>query len=249
MLSPLLIAAAFIAAASYQIDWGWDFDRFFSGWSWSYKGENVSEIEIPDEPGTDTLAISLDCGDIGFEIQSVSGKLFSARSVYQGKSPYIAHSGIDNTQRITYEFRDRSNPGIFNLGKSSFYANFGISDRLPVKLDIHARGKSPEINLAEIRLIALDLFLRSEETLIWFGDLEDSIEIRIDGRTENLVVNAPAEMGFAISGDPGQLDRALLHDDFTDSAAGFRSIDFEESSMKAYLFVNARVESIEIARE
>ena len=249
LLSPLLIAAAFIAAASYQTDWGWDFDKFFSGWSWNYKGENVSDIEIPDDPEIDTLKIGLDCAGIDFAIQSVPGKMFSARSIYQNKSPYIAHSSSDNTELITFEYRDRASFGFLNIGKNLFYADFGISDQLPVRLDITSKGKRPQIDLSDIRLVSLDLHLKSEETKLWIGDLHDSLEIRIDGKTVSLYIVAPEEMGFEISGDPELLDKALLNDDFTDYSDVFRSIDFEETTLKAYIVIDARVESIDIDRE
>ncbi len=249
LLSPLLIAAAFILAVSYQTGWGWDFDKFFRGWTWSYKGDNTSEFEMPRELGIDTLEIELDCAGIEFDIQSVSGDLFSARSSFLTRKPYAAHSIRGNTGYITYEYRDRASIGFFNIGKSLFYADIGISEKLPVKLEIITKNKRPDIDLADINLISLDLFLKSKETTLRLGELEDHLEIRIDGKTRRLTIEAPEEMGFEFTGDREKLDLILEDDGFTEFADGFKSDDFEDAKLKTRVIIKARIESIVIDRE
>ncbi|MEE9553032.1 MAG: DUF5668 domain-containing protein [candidate division Zixibacteria bacterium] len=249
LLSPLLIAAAFILAASYQTGWGWDFDKFLRGWTWSYKGENTSEIEIPLEPEIDTLEIGLDCGGIEFDIQTVQGRVFTARSTYLTRSPFAAHSTRGNTELITYEYRDRASIGFFNIGKSLFYTDIGIPAGLPVIMEISSTDKRPDIDLSDVNLVSLDLYLKSKEATLRLGDMGENMNIPIDGKTGRMIIEAPEEMGFEFTGDAEKLDKMFEDDEFTDFAEGFRSIDFEEAGLKARVAIDARIESIVIDRE
>lgn len=248
LLSPLLIAAAFIIAASYETGWGWNFDEFFHGWSWSFKGFQVDKVEIPLTDGIDTLDVKLDCRAVDFRIRPESAVLFSAESEYSGKSPVISHNTENSTEHITYEFRDKSGLSLLNLTSKSFHADLSVSDKLPVRLDLNTKADYPEMDFTDISVFQLALNLESREATLWLGDLEDSINVQLDGKTDKLLLMIPSEMGLEITGEKEMLDN-VLDDEFTDSSAGFRTEDYDSSAIFARLNVDASVNSIRVERE
>jgi len=249
LLSPILIAGAFIVAASYHTGWGWDFEEFFHGWSWSYKGEMISEAEIPFESEIDTLNIKLDCGNADFDIRPNADLIFSAKSSYLNRSPLISNHTDNRTIFVTYQYRDKSRLSFLNFGASSLQSDFKITDRIPVVITLDTKVGRPRIDLEKVRLARLSLSLKSKETKVRFGGLEDSLEIRIEGKTERLEITAPMGMGLEIAGDVKKLKRAVADAGFVEFGGGFRSNGYSDALQIARIVIDARISSISVDRD
>jgi len=249
LISPLLIAAAFILAASYETGWKWDFDRFFGGWSWNYKGKMIDEVEIPFEAEVDTLDFHIDCAEIEFDILPGSDLMFSARSAYTGKSPFISHSIANRTEFISYDYRDKPGFSVLKLAGTPPHADFIINDRLPIKMNLTTEAGRPDMDFSDIRLCRLDLFLDTKETSLRLGDRMDSLILKIEGKTTKLLIIAPGNMGIEIVGDKKRLDAIIGRGNLAEFAEGFRSPDFEAKPLKTRVIVGARVKTITLRKE
>ena len=246
LLSPLLIAAAFTLAASYKGGPGWDFDEFLRSWSWRYEGEKIDLVEIPLDDGIDTVNVVLDCGSVKFDIQPVSKRLFSAETRYYKRSPAISHRTEGEVEFIRYEDREKPMWSLLNIVRSARQTGFKIPGQLPLKMNISTEADFPDLDFSNIRLIDLKLYVRSGEVTFRLGGLEDSVRVEISGKTGELSIILPSDLGLEITGDAGRLDDALAETDLEEFAGGYRSDDFGETEQKVYILLDARVKSITI---
>ncbi len=249
LLSPLLIAAAFIVAASYKGGPGWDFDGFLRSWSWRYEGETIDLVEIPLDDAIDTVDIILDCGPVEFDIQSVSSRLFSAETGYYNRSPIISHRTENKVEFIKFENREKPRWSLLNVVGSGQRIVFEIPDRLPIKMSISTEADFPDIDFSDIRLTNLKLYVRSGDVTLRLGDLEDSVKAEISGKAGEFSIIIPSGLGLEITGDPDRLNDALEETDLVEFSGGYRSDDFEKAKRKAYVSVDARVKSVVVSRD
>jgi hypothetical protein len=248
LLSPILIAAAFILAASHHSGLTWNFDDFFRGWSWNYEGEKTNEVDYPFEAGVDTLDIDIDCGEIDFIIKSNSEKMFSARSGFLDSSPRISRHTDGGTMYISYDYIDRSRFSIFRLTGPDLKARFAISEKIPVRATLKTESDRPEIDFSDIRLSRLNLFVRSTDTMIRLGDRESAVNIEIGGKTDRLHIEAPERIGIEVRGGIEKLGPMLLDNGFVKYADGYRSGNFSKSGKTISVQVDARVASFSVTR-
>ncbi len=246
LLSPLLIAAAFTLAASYKGGPGWDFDEFLRSWSWRYEGEKIDLVEIPLDDAIDTVNVVLDCGSIKFDIQPASRRLFSAETRYYKRSPVISHRTEGEVEFIRYEDREKPRWSLLNIVRSARQTDFKIPGRLPLKMNISTEADFPDLDFSNIRLIDLKLYVRSGEVTFRLGDLEDSVRVEISGKTGELSIILPSDLGLEITGNADRLDDALLETDLVEFSGGYRSDHFGEAEQKLYILLDARVKSITI---
>lgn len=247
LLSPLLIAAAFVVAASYTGGPGWDLDGFLRNWSWRYEGEKTDLVEIPFDETIDTVDIALDCGSVDFDIQPVSKRAFSAETRYNSISPIISHRTEGDIEFVKFENREKPGRGLLNIGGSGRRIDFKFSNQLPLKISVSTESDFPDLDFSDIRLTSLELYVRSDDLTLQLGDLVDSVKVEISGKTGELSIIIPSSLGLQIAGDPGRLDDALAETDLAEFAGGYRSSDFEKTRQKAYISLAARVKTITIS--
>ncbi len=248
LLSPLLIAGAFVLAASHKSGPGWDFEGFLRSWSWRYEGEKIDLVEIPLDDAIDTVDIVLDCGPVEFAFQSVPGRLFSAETRYYKRGPVISHRREGEVEFIRFEDREKPGWSLLNIVRSARQTDFKIPGRLPLKMDISTEADFPDLNFSNIRLVDLELYVRSGEVALRLGDLEDSVKVEISGKTGELSIIIPSNLGLQITGDPGRLDDALAETDLVEFPGGYHSDDFGEAEQKVYILIDARVNEVSIRR-
>lgn len=246
LLSPLLIAAAFVVAASYTGGPGWDLDGFLRNWSWRYEGEKTDLVEIPLEETIDTVDIVLDCGPVDFDIRPASKRAFSAETRYNRRSPVISHRTEGDIEFIKFEYRENPGWGLLNIGGSGRRIDFKFSDQLPLKISVSTEADFPDLDFSDIRLTSLELYVRSDDLTLRLSDLVDSVGVEISGKTGELSIILPSGLGLEFTGDPGRLDDALAETDLAKFASGYRSDDFENARQKAYISLDARVKTITI---
>lgn len=249
LLSPLLIAAAFIVAASYKGGPDWDFDGFLRSWSWRYEGEKTDLVEIPLDNDIDTLDIILDCGPVEFDMKPVSDRLFSAETRYYKRSPIVSHRSENRVEFINFENREELEWSLLNVVGSGQRIDFKIPDRLPIKMSISTEADSPYLDFSDIHLIGLKLYVRSGDAKVRLGDLEDLVRAEISGKADELAIIVPSGFGLEITGDRGSLDDAMEGTDLLEFAGGYRSDDFDETRQKALILLDARVKTVSIRRD
>jgi hypothetical protein len=246
LLSPLLIAAAFIVAASYKGGPGWDLDGFLRSWSWRYEGEKTDLVEIPLDDAIDTLDITLDCGPVEFDMKSVSDRLFSAQTRYYKKSPIISHRSESKVEFINFENREELEWSLLNIVGSGQRIDFEIPDRLPVEMSISTEADFPDLDFSDLRLTRLKSYVRSGDVTVRLGDLEDLVRAEVSGKADELAIVVPSGFGLEITGDRGRLDDALEGTDLVEFAGGYRSGDFDRARQKAIILLDARVKKVTI---
>lgn len=248
LLSPLLIAAAFVVAASHYTG-GWDFEKFFHGWSWTYKVEKDDSVQIPMEAGLDTLFLELDCAGIDFDVRPDPRNLFSARSTYFSTSPLVSNRTDGGRAYVKYDYRDRGRLGFLNLWGSSAYAEIRVTNSLPIKALLTTEYKRPVLNFADYPLVSLGLSVKSSEVALRLGALEDSVKVDIEGEARRVDITLPEDMGIEVIGNVARLRRSLKNVEFVETPEGFRSEGFLTDRLKARIVVAARIESISVERD
>lgn len=249
LLSPILIAAAFILAASYKGGPGWNLDELFNSWSWRYHGEKTDLVEIPIDDSVATLNLNLNLGRARFELKNTSKKVFSAETEYYSRSPIISHRTEDDQEFVEYENRERPRESIFDFIKAGVRSRIAIPDELPLRLSISTEDDHPIVDLSDFSLRDLKLHLRSEDVDFRLGTSRDSLNISVSGKAEKLNMLVPSDMGLEITGDPDRLRRALADVELLESPSGYRTRGFSDSPFKAYVSLNARIDKIEIQRQ
>lgn len=248
LLSPLLIAAAFILAASYKGGPGWNLDELFNNWSWRYKAEKTDLVEIPITGSINSFNLALNLGRAGFELEGLSERMFRAETEYYSRSPMISHRTEDNEEFVEYENRENPRKGFFDFVKSGVRTRIAIDRTIPLRLAISSEDVNPRLDLSEFTLRDLKLHLRSRDVEVRLGTSPESLSISISGKAEMLNMLVPSDMGLEITGNPDRLRRALTGVEFLESSYGYRTPGFSDSRFKAYITLDARIDKIEVQR-
>jgi hypothetical protein len=246
LLSPLLIAAAFVLAASYKGGPGWSLNELFSNWSWRYQGEKTDSVEIPIDDLVETLNLTLNLGQAEFDLRSTSERIFSAETEYYSRSPMISHRAENGEEFIEYENREKHRKGIFDFVKSGVRARISIAEAPLLKLAIYTEVDHPRMDLSDLSLEELKLHLRSENADVRLGNLREAVDITVSGKADRLEIQVPSDLGLEIAGNQDQLRRALTGVEFLESPSGYRTPDFSNARFKARISLDARIDKIEI---
>jgi hypothetical protein len=248
-LSPIIIAGAFIAAATATGDWGWKADEFWSRWAWRVGEKKVDIAEIPSDSAARLLDLNLECGTSIVSFRPSSDLLFKATTDYYRRSPWTEHSFSDSTEKIQYTNREKSRLALFGINMDATQTNFQITDILPIKAAITSHGNEPEFDLTALNLNSLDLDIQSENTKLRLGALADSIGVKISGKTDELNITLPRESGLSVSGKTAELNTLLRNSGLSSRAGTYISNEYSTASHKIYLILNADIKSISINRD
>jgi hypothetical protein len=215
LLSPLLIAGAFIVAATAKGDWGWSSDEFWHRWVWKANERKVDNIEIASDSTVTSLAIDLECGPSNITLRPVSDHLFKATTEYYKRSPWIEHRIENGIEKINYSNREKTRLSLLGLNIAASRSDFEIADNLPIKAAIKATDDQPMLDFSRFQLKSLDLDIRSNKTTLYFGNRQDTVDVIISGRAELLSLQFPQNYKMIINGDStrlaGILDRAKFN--------------------------------------
>lgn len=248
LLSPLLIAAAFVFAAVYAGGYSWSFDEFWKDWSWTYEGEKKFNEEIAFDYDIDTLRLVMDLGTADFEIGSSTSKVFSVRTNYYKKSPIVTYKNENPVAYIEYRNREGGSSSIFTIKKRRLYNDFQIYDGAPLYADIKTKLNYPVMDFSIFKLEELILSLKSKESRIRFGDNNNDARIEINGKSERLILEIPEEFGLEILMDDFDMDRLDKIDGMYRFSDGFRTGDFQNSDHRATVVLDMSTKKIDIRR-
>ncbi|HBY99857.1 MAG TPA: hypothetical protein DEO84_00925 [candidate division Zixibacteria bacterium] len=247
-LSPLIIAAAFIAAATATGDWGWKADEFWSRWVWRATEKKVDIVEIPADSAICALKLDLQCGPSDVSFEPTRDLMFKSTTEYYRRSPWVEHSATESTESIQYTNREKVRLALFGFNVTAARSEFQIANFLPLKVDITALDDEPDFDFSGLLLRDLNLDIRSNRAIVRLGDHADSIDITISGETSNLDIVLPGDLGLAISGDTPGLNALLKGSEMSPGAETYFSRDYGQAQHKVFLVLNANIKTFMIRR-
>ncbi len=248
-LSPIIIAGAFIAAATATGDWGWKADEFWNRWVWRATEKKVDIVEIPSDTAVRALKLDLECGPSEVTFKPSSDIMFKSTTEYYRRSPWVEHSVTDSTESIKYINREKTRLALFGLNIAGAQNQFRIADYLPVEANINALDDEPDFDLSDIRLSSLTIHIRSNRATLRLGGYSDSLSVTISGKTDDLNLIIPTDIGLAISGNSLKLNSILKDAGLQSSAGAFLSNDYATANHKINLVLEADIKSLSINRE
>jgi len=248
LLSPLLIAAAFVFAAVYAGGYSWSFDEFWKDWSWTYEGEKKFNQEVSFDSEIDTIRLTMDLGQADFDIDPSEKTVFSVRTNYYNKSPIVTYKNENPVAYIEYRNRESGNQSIFSIKKRRIFNNFQIYQGASLYVDIETKIKYPVLDFSRFKLEELNLSLKSSESRIRFGDNNANARIEINGKSERLILEIPEEFGLEILMDDFDMDRLKKIEGLYRFPDGFRTGDFQNTDRRATVVLDISTKKIDIRR-
>jgi hypothetical protein len=248
LLSPLLIAAAFIFAAYAQGDWGWDSDGFLRRWVWQAGNRKLDTMEIPADSAVDALELDLECGSSDIVLKPLSGRIFEARTEYYHRAPRLEHEIKDGIEKISYTSRERTRLAIFGFNIAASRNYIAIADFLPIDARMTALEEESLLDFSKMMLRSLDLNIRSDVTDLRIGDRVDTVTASISGNASQLRLSVPGDYGLIIYGDSATVGHLLAYTEMYWDGDGFYFPGFEENRKQIRLGLTADVKSIILKR-
>jgi hypothetical protein len=248
LLSPLLIAAAFVFAAVYAGGYSWNFSEFWKDWSWTYEGEKYFTEEISLDSSVDTIKLEMDLGETDIELHPSSGEVFSVKANYFKRSPIVKYRKEGATVYLEYRNRESSNTSIFRIRKREILNDINIYNGAWLYADIEIKMKYPLLDFSNFKLKWLNLSLKARESKIKLGDNIDGTRIEMKGKSEKLVLSAPQYCGLEILMDDIDIEKLENIEGFYRFSDGFRTEGFQDAEIRATVVLDLIVKNIDVHR-
>jgi len=248
LLSPVLVAAAFILAAYSKSDRGWEADQFWKRWVWQAESRKVDITEIPADSSAEAMELNLSCGPSRISFHPSGDLLFKATTEYHKRSPWIEHTLSNGIERIEFTNRERTRLAIFGVSVTASRTSFQITDKIPLRADITALDDEPLLDFSGLRLSTLNLDIRANSTSVSLGNLQDTVDITISGRSPELNFEIPESFALGVFGDSLRLARILKDTELRPQTSGYFSGPFEKESRHVSIHIKADVKSMSIVR-
>lgn len=248
LLSPLLIAGAFMVAATARGDWGWNSDEFWHRWAWRANEKKIDIADIPSDTMVTSLDIQLECGPSDITIKPVSDKLFKATTEFYKRSPWVEHRLLSNTEKIEFTNREKTRLTLLGLNITASRTDFEIADYLPMKVTIRATDDQPDLDFSRFWLRSLDLNIRSNKTSLCLGNRSDTVDVAISGRVDKLSLLLPKNYSLKVEGDSAKLQAIFGNEGLIWRGNAFYA-NSGDSTRLIRLDLNATVKKLDIIRD
>lgn len=248
LLSPLLIAAAFIFAAVYAGGYSWSFSEFWKDWSWTYEGDRQFTEQISIGADVDTIRLEIDTGDSDLDLNPSPDMIFSVNTNYYKVSPIISHRKEGNVVYLEYRYRENRKGSIFNIKNRHICNEIGIFDGAWLFAEIETETDYPELDFSEFRLGELTLSLKARESRIRFGESIGDADIEIKGRSERLVLWLPRNFGMELLMDDPDIKRLDNIKGFYRFPDGLRTENYQDVDRRGTITIDAIIKNIDIRR-
>jgi hypothetical protein len=248
LLSPLLIAAAFIFAAVYAGGYTWSISEFWRDWSWTYEGRKQFSEDIRITSNIDTVFASIELGDSDFDISRTTDSVFSVSANYFRRSPILTYRAQGTAADIEFRNRDKDETSIFSIGKHVSQSDFKVFEGVKLSLEVNTDNDNPEFDLSDLNLENMTLSLNSKETRIKCGRAAENSDIKLIGKSDKLVFILPRDFGLEILMNDFDIKRLEDMGGLVRFSDGLRTQDFQDSEQKATAVLSAFVKKIEIQR-
>ncbi len=248
LLSPLLIAAAFIFAAVYAGGYSWSFSEFWKDWSWTYEGDKHFVEQISIEADVDTIRLEIDVGDSDLDLNPSPEMIFSVNTNYYKVSPIISHQKEGTAVYLKYRYRENRKGSIFNIKNRDILNDIKIFDDAWLFAKIETETEYPDFDFSGFRLRELTLSLRAKESKIHFGDNIGDAGIEINGRSERLILSLPADFGLELLMDDPDIKRLGDIKGFYRFPDGLRTENYQDADRRGTVTLDAIIKNIDIRR-
>jgi hypothetical protein len=248
LLSPLLIAGAFIVAAYSKGEWGWKSDEFWQRWVWEVGEKHTDTFEIPSDTLVKMLDLNLECGPSRVTFQPTFPFIFKATTQYHKRRPYFSQDFSGGTKKVDFTNREKARLAIFGFNMASSESRFEISDELPLKIKLEDFETEPDINLEQFKISMLDLTLKARNATVLLGSSIDSVNVVISGKAQNLILIVPDGFGIAISGDMKNLAKLMRSTDFRLAGNSYQSSGFNPARV-IIVTIKADISSLTVSTE
>jgi hypothetical protein len=244
LLSPILIAGAFIFAAYAKGDWGWNTDEFWRRWVWQAETKKNDIVEIPADSDVTAMELNLQCGSSEVRLRPTADRLFRASTEFYRRSPWVKHSNTDGVERVEFINREKTRLAIFGIKIAASKNELEIADFIPVRAAISAVDEEFNFDFSRMILRSLALDIHSNQSQVRIGDRADTVDIEIWGKAAILSLGLPTDFGIAIRGDSLTLAGLLDNSGLIPSSDGFRSVDYEINPRRINLQLEAEIDSV-----
>ncbi|UCC80525.1 MAG: hypothetical protein JSW64_03955 [Candidatus Zixiibacteriota bacterium] len=248
LLSPLLIAAAFIFAAVYAGGYSWSFSEFWKDWSWTYEGRKHFAEQISIDADVDTIRLEINVGDSDLDLSPSPEMIFSVNTNYYKVSPIISHRKEGNVVYLEYRFRENRKGSIFNIKNRDIRNDIKIFDEAWLFAEIETETEYPEFDFSEFKLREVKFSLKAKESKIRFGDNIGDAGIEINGRSEKLILSVPGDFGLELLMDDPDIKRLDDIEGFYRFPDGLRTENYQDADGRGTIILDAIIRNIDIRR-
>lgn len=248
LLSPLLIAGAFIWAASSTGQWRWQADEFWRGRAWHKLNSRVDIAEIAPDSSIRELSLDLQCGQARIRLIPSSNVLFKATSEYYRRSPIVRHSVDNGLAKIEFTDRDRGPSVLSKLNLSFAQDHLQVADFLPLSAVVSTSDNYPDLDFSHLQLSALELKLDSRDVSLNLGHEPRDIRISVSGQADKINLLIPENSSVLIRSHRSALADILRRAGMTEDSAGFYS-DGRSGSARLDINLQADLEQLKIERQ
>ncbi|NPV69058.1 MAG: hypothetical protein HPY55_00250 [Firmicutes bacterium] len=146
------------------------------------------------EPGVSSLAVAMDLGTGNLELSGGTSNLIEGYLDYTGATPVVNYdrSGARATMSIKGEHAWGRRDGT----RSSW--RIGLNESVPVSLDIDAGAIIADMNLATVKLSALDVGMGAGQLKIRLGDNGLATDVTINTGASEVTVVVPSSVGMRV---------------------------------------------------
>ncbi len=245
-ISPILIALAFVLAASSSDSWPWKADRFWHEWGWNHTASQLNVFEMPPDSSVKSIDLVINDNESTIDFRGTADFLVKANAEYFKRSPWITNEVNNGIARIQYDSREKFHFFLFGLHLSEPRIEFNINDSIATRISLTSKAKNLRLNFSQIHLTNFNLETKSDDCSLRFGILEDSINVAISGSADRIDIQVPPQFGILITDRSGDLETMLKNSKLEHIADSYRSADLETAKGKIIIEIRAKAKSISI---
>jgi hypothetical protein len=246
LLSPLLFFATILGPAFFYKSDFVDFGR---------PGRTFHFDRDMDSTYTELSAsIRLNSGNL--YISSGEGMLVSAEMDYYNKKPITDFKQDDQTKSISLEFTDQEKRWFSGrYGQRWFHRvsgrknwDIGLTDSIPVSLNLYVRGGEADLNFSELKLRECELDAKDSDVDIKIGNLLEEVTAKIESRSSKISISIPEGTGLKIVNRTNLSSTSFSWLTLEEKEDGYQTPDFEEAPRKLTLYLEGSLTRLNIRK-
>ena len=160
---------------------------------------NVESVVLEKQPETRVALLDLDLGGGSVSIGSCDdNKLLTAHNL----NPYITHGvNYKNTnETVEVTFKEKMHTPVRN-GFQGYNYSFALNKNLIWDIDIDMGAFNGTFDFRELILNDVDIDMGAGKAKMFFGDLSEKTDVKIDTGASDLELNIPEDVGVSIKYD------------------------------------------------
>jgi hypothetical protein len=246
LLSPLLFFATILGPAFfYKADYV-DFGRASRTFHFD-RDMDSTYAEL-------STSIRLNSGNL--YVSSGEGMLVSAELDYYSKEPVTTFKQDDQTKSVSLEITDQEKRWL--SGKYSqrwFYRvsgrknwDIGLTDLIPVSLNLYMRGGEADLNFSELKLRECELEAKDSDVEIKIGSQLEEVTAKIESRSSKFSISIPEGTGLKIVNRTNLSSTSFSWLTLEEKEDGYQTPDFEEAPRKLTLYLEGSLTRLNIRK-